>query len=233
MDIFFKEIRNGDIESIRKRINKNKNVVNEIFKGKKPLKDVGQSPLQVALKCANFDIINILLDNGADVDFIEDANQILPNTICCPILSCAIMYSMDSLLYVEYNIKSYEISKSYVKIIERLLILGANPNKKRFDANNFLNNITPLGLLAASGNNVLKESRIRGNIKAYELAKENVIKILDLLIKYGADVNNWLDNEKWGDKTNRKAYLENYESSDSKDYNGEIRAIFQEYFKLK
>lgn len=86
--------------------------MNEIFKVKKPLKDVGQSPLQVALKLANFDIINLLIDKGADIDFIEDANLIPSNTICCPILSCAIMYSMDSLLYVEVNNKSCEISKT-------------------------------------------------------------------------------------------------------------------------
>lgn len=207
--------------------------MNEIFKGKKPLKDVGQSPLQVALKLANFNIINLLIDKGADVDFIEDANLIPPNTICCPILSCAIMYSMDSLLYVEVNNKSCEISKMYVKVIERLLLLGANPNKKRLDVNNTLNNIAPLGLLVASGNYALTQLKKMNNLKPYELAKENVIKILDLLIEYGADVTNWLDNEKWGDKTNRKAYLDNYELSDGKDHNGEIRAILQEYFKLK
>ena len=55
MNTLFKEIRQGNIEKIKERIAKNPSVVNEVFTGKKPLKDIGQSPLQVALKCARYD----------------------------------------------------------------------------------------------------------------------------------------------------------------------------------
>lgn len=36
-----------------------------------PKKDDGQSPLQVALKTCNFEVAQLLLDAGADVNFIE------------------------------------------------------------------------------------------------------------------------------------------------------------------
>lgn len=41
-----------------------------------PKKDDGQSPLQVALKTGNTAIAEFLIDNGANVNFIEDE-------ICC------------------------------------------------------------------------------------------------------------------------------------------------------
>lgn len=44
MNAMFKEIRQGDIEKVKARIEKNPDVVNEVFTGKKPLKDIGQSP---------------------------------------------------------------------------------------------------------------------------------------------------------------------------------------------
>lgn len=56
-----------------------------------PKKDDGQSPLQVALKNGAFDIADYLIDQGADLNFIEDAS-------CCnewraPVLHDAFLYS--------------------------------------------------------------------------------------------------------------------------------------------
>ncbi|MDE7200901.1 MAG: ankyrin repeat domain-containing protein [Lachnospiraceae bacterium] len=72
MNTMFKEIRHGELEKILARIAKNSAVVNEIYTGTRPKKDIGQSPLQVAVKCGQFEIINLLLDNGADPDFMEN-----------------------------------------------------------------------------------------------------------------------------------------------------------------
>lgn len=66
MNAMFKEIRHGDIEKIRIRIARNPAIVNEIYTGAKPKKDIGQSPLQVAIKCGQFEIIDLLIENGAD-----------------------------------------------------------------------------------------------------------------------------------------------------------------------
>lgn len=226
MNVLFKEIRQGSIEKIKERIEKNPAVVNEVFTGKKPLKDIGQSPLQVALKCAEFDIIDLLLDSGADPDFIENPSEVPPGSMCCPVLSDAIKYAMDTLLYT--GTEHIEQSLRYIGIVERMLVLGADPNKKRIDKNP-INNFQPLGVLAASGNRILKQTKdsIPEN---YRIAKKNIMTILDLLIQYGADVDDWLDNGTWGDETNRKAYLDDFEFKGDADFNGEIRTVLQEFF---
>lgn len=67
MNAMFKEIRHGDIEKIRVRIAKNSGVVNEIYTGTKPKKDIGQSPLQVAIKCGQFEIIDLLIEDIQEI----------------------------------------------------------------------------------------------------------------------------------------------------------------------
>ena len=72
MNKLFKDIRHSDIEAVRASISKKADVVNEVYNAKAPKKDIGQSPLQVAIKCGEFEIIELLLENGADADFMED-----------------------------------------------------------------------------------------------------------------------------------------------------------------
>ena len=231
MNKLFADIRQGDIDAVKSAISKKPEVVNEIFTGSKPKKDIGQSPLQVALKCAQFDIIDLLLDNGADPNFMEDPDKVPPNSICCPVLMDAIKYSMDTLLYS--GTKYHEESNQYVRIVERLLFLGADPNKHRYDARSESNNWPSLGMLAGSANNTLNQTKMRidRDPEAYVVAKRNIIKILDLLIQYGADVDDWLDNGRWGSETNRQAYLDDSELQEDSDYNHEIRKVLQEYFR--
>ena len=50
MNKLFKDIRHSDIEAVRAAISKNITVVNEVYNAKTPKKDIGQSPLQVAIK---------------------------------------------------------------------------------------------------------------------------------------------------------------------------------------
>ncbi len=61
MNKLFKDIRHGDIEVVRVAIAKSVTVVNEVYNAKTPKKDIGQSPLQVAIKCGEFEIIDFLL----------------------------------------------------------------------------------------------------------------------------------------------------------------------------
>lgn len=73
MKKLFKAIRNGDLNEVKNIITKNPELVNCVAK-QPPKKDDGQSPLQVALKTGNFDIAGYLIDNGADLDFMEDVS---------------------------------------------------------------------------------------------------------------------------------------------------------------
>lgn len=91
MNQLFKEIRHNNIEAVRAAISKNSAVVNEVYNAKAPKKDIGQSPLQVAIKCGAFEIIELLLENGADADFIEDIALVPPHSVCMPVLHDAII----------------------------------------------------------------------------------------------------------------------------------------------
>ena len=57
MNKLFKDIRHSDVDAVRVAISKNITVVNEVYTAKAPKKDIGQSPLQVAIKCGEFEII--------------------------------------------------------------------------------------------------------------------------------------------------------------------------------
>lgn len=68
----FKEIRHGDLAAVTARLDANPALVHATAKSP-PKKDDGQSTLQVAIKSANFPIAHLLLDRGADVDFMEQS----------------------------------------------------------------------------------------------------------------------------------------------------------------
>ena len=81
MNKLFKDIRQGNIESVKAIIEKRPEAVNEVFTGTRPQKDIGQSPLEVAIKCGAFEIVDYLLDHGADPDFVERQDQIDANCV--------------------------------------------------------------------------------------------------------------------------------------------------------
>ena len=91
MNKLFKDIRHSDFNAVRATISKNIKAVNEVYTGKAPKKDIGQSPLQVAIKCGEFEIIEFLLENGADPDFMENPEVVPPHSVCMPVLHDAII----------------------------------------------------------------------------------------------------------------------------------------------
>lgn len=70
MKKLFTAIRQKNLDEVIAIINKNPKLVNCVAK-QPPKKDDGQSPLQVAFKTMNFDAAKFLIDNGANVNFIE------------------------------------------------------------------------------------------------------------------------------------------------------------------
>lgn len=244
MKKMFKDIRHSDIDAIRASISKKPAVVNEYFDGKAPKKDVGQSPLQVAIKCGQFEIIQLLLENGADVDFMEDPAVVPPHSICMSVLHDAIIGAMDSLLY-----KNYEASKKYVQLIAVLLEKGADPNKKTC-SRDYPCATPPLGTLVTHASEALKRYADT-NTALFDTSKKHLFEILNLLKKHGADFEHWLDHETYADQSNREAFLDDFVPSADMpyeikyhgrvlkgishgdiDHNKEIRAAMQEYFKI-
>lgn len=70
MQAIFKDIVDGDEESVRARIEKDPELVNAVASGA-PKKYAGQSPLQVAIRTAQFGIAKLLLDKGSDPNFAD------------------------------------------------------------------------------------------------------------------------------------------------------------------
>lgn len=71
MKKLFTAIRHEDIDTVKQLLEQKPELVNCVAK-QPPKKEDGQSPLQVALKTGAFDIAELLIDLGADLNFIED-----------------------------------------------------------------------------------------------------------------------------------------------------------------
>ncbi len=252
MKKLFKDIRHGDINAVKAAIAKNPAVVNEYFDGAAPKKDVGQSPLQVAIKCGQFEIIDLLLENGADADFMEDPTTTPPNSISMSVLHDAIIGAMDTILYGHH-----ESSEKYILVIEKLLERGADPNKRTV-SNADLKYRTDCGVPP----DATLVFHARENLSRYgnptypnyteksAFSKKQLFTILDLLKSHGADFDAWFD-EKWGDGTYRSGFLDVFVPREDRpyeykyrgkivqgvhkgdvDWSKDIRAALREYFGL-
>ena len=70
MKKLFSAIRQGDAATVCALLDKKPELIACTAKAP-PKKDAGQSPLQVAIKSGNYAIAHLLLDRGADVNFME------------------------------------------------------------------------------------------------------------------------------------------------------------------
>lgn len=244
MKKLFKDIRNNNVEAIQAAIAKNPAIVNEYFDGKAPKKDIGQSPLQVAIKCRRFEIIDLLIAHGADINFMEDPATVPPHSTCMPVLHDVIIGAMDSLLYHEY-----EDFLKYMKLLETMLRMGADPNKETFCSDSPYP-ASAVGTLVVHAEDNLNEY-VDCDPNAYNISKKCFFDILDLLKKYGADFDQWLDRDNGGDESNRATYLDEFIPKEDQPYEMKyrgkimkgvhkgnidqtkvIRAALREYFKL-
>lgn len=132
MKKMFTAIRASDLETVKKIIEKKPDIVN--CKAKQPpKKDDGQSPLQVALKTGNLAIANYLLDNGADVNFIEDESccnewrsPVLHDAIRCSVMLCRWNINDESMGFRVSSTK--ERAKEGLAVLKRMLDMGADVN---------------------------------------------------------------------------------------------------------
>ena len=217
MNKLFKDIRHGDIEAVRAAISKNAAVVNEVYNAKAPKKDIGQSPLQVAIKCGEFEIIDLLLEKGADSDFMEDPAIVPPHSVCMSVLHDAIIGVFASLCY-----KQYSHSEKYIDLIKILLENGADPNRKTSSE------VFPIGTAVNYAEMILERGGAYPDIQ--EITKKRLFESLDLLIKYGADKEEWLDQNFWGVSNKVHYFEEKMYGTDNIDIREPIRVVLKEYF---
>lgn len=70
MKALFTDIRQGRVDDVRRRLDTDPSLVAAVAKAP-PKKDDGQSPLQVAIKAGCLEIAELLIDRGANVNYIE------------------------------------------------------------------------------------------------------------------------------------------------------------------
>ena len=217
MNKLFKDIRHSDVDAVRVAISKNITVVNEVYTAKAPKKDIGQSPLQVAIKCGEFEIIELLLENGADPDFMENPELVPPHSVCMSVLHDAIIGVFSSLCYEQYI-----SSEKYVNLIKMLLEKGAYPIRKTSSK------VLPIGPTVHQAEGILCHESAYPDIQ--EIARNRLFEVLDLLIKYGANKEEWLNQDFWGVSNKVHYFEEKHYGMNNVDIREPFRLALKEYF---
>ena len=133
MKVLFTDIRHGDLKAVRARLDAQPEFVAATATAP-PKKDDGQSPLQVAIKSGQFEIAQLLIDRGADVDFMETSTL---NRWKTPVLHDAIRAAVFSSRYgrnralpgepadIEVMNTEEQFTRA-LRVLQRLLEAGAD-----------------------------------------------------------------------------------------------------------
>ena len=184
----FQMLRRGDLEAIRQILDKKPEEVNAVS-GDKPKRDQGQSLLQVAIKSGHLDIADLLIDRGADLNFIEEPTEL--NPFCQPVIQtaggravfdCRRMIKRWNGQYEMYSSK--EKADQSFKVFKKMLELGADISQKDSHGGTLLQNIL------RETKEVLpsyywKTKETSDNILITDELRHDLNRIYDLLIRYG------------------------------------------------
>ena len=192
MKKLFKAIRDKNIELVKQLIINDPVLVNCTAK-QPPKKDDGQSPLQVALKTGAFDIADFLIDNGADLNFME--HESCCNTWRAPVIHDAINAAVMSSRWNTNNpytgFEVYSTEENAItarKLLEKMLQLGSDINMLDSSGN------SGIWRYCLQANQILPRFNYATNcecddrIFTVEL-ETDLLSILKLLCKYGADLS--------------------------------------------
>lgn len=198
MKSLFKAIRNEDLEAVKAMIGKNPAAVREVAVPP-PQKDAGQSPLQVAVKTGAFEIAYYLMEQGADVNFMEEETETA--RLCCPLLQDAVRTALVSLCY-----QRFEEAEQGAKLVQALCERGADPNKRAS------NGFDAVNLCVSDAEMILERREAYPDVQ--EAAERQLMRILDILLAHGADFPGWAKREHFPGpgvgETNRARYLDDF-----------------------
>lgn len=196
----FVAITKNDFETVKLLLDKKPELINCICNGVK--KYDGQSPLQVALKASNTQIIELLLAFGPDVNFIE--SQSCSNPWRAPVIhdsiNRAIMCSRWNINRPDgievFNDKN--TADDAFSLLEKLIEMGANVNSKDSYGNACIDRA------CMQARQILPRNECDTRILTPEL-KEDISRIFEILISHGADLR-YISPNAFG-----KTYIEQYE----------------------
>ncbi len=184
----FQLLRRGDIEGVRQILDKKPEEVNAVS-GDKPKRDQGQSLLQVAIKSGHLDIADLLIDRGADLNFIEEPTEL--NPFCQPVIQtaggravfdCRRMIKRWNGQYEMYSSK--EKADQSFKVFKKMLELGADISQKDSHGGTLLQTIL------IETKEVLpfyswRTKETSDNVLITDELRHDLNRIYDLLIRYG------------------------------------------------
>lgn len=200
MKKLFKAIRHEDLEEVKAILEKHPEAISAVATPP-PKKDMGQSPLQVALKVGAFEIVRYLMEQGADVNFMEDEET--GSDWRTPVLHDAIRVVFQSLCYGEKNIP---VSNEGMDLIRELLERGADPNKCAS------NGFASLDTCLHEAEKILESPSAYGEVQ--EITEKQLVILLDLLLENGADFEHWAGRGHYPEpgpgESNKVRYLDDF-----------------------
>ena len=208
MKKLFTAIQKDDIATVKTLLDKSPELISCTLKGT-PKKWEGQSPLQVALKASNTEMIELLLDYHPDVNFIEyeTSSNIWRAPVIHDAINRAIMYSRWNVNRpdgLEVENSKQEADSAYT-ILQKLVLLGADVNGK----DSYGNACIDRACLQARQILPLKNSTDR--VITSEL-RFDIARIFNLLIRNGADMN-YIAPNAFG-----KTYYEQYKNEPIEEF---------------
>ncbi|MCC6738644.1 MAG: ankyrin repeat domain-containing protein [Planctomycetia bacterium] len=171
MKTLFKAIRASDFPKVKALIGSDPSLVHCVAR-QPPKKDDGQSPLQVAFKCGQFDIADFLIDSGADVQFIEKQSI---NEWRTPVVHDAIRAAIFSSRYLGIAGPAHTLEQFQRALasLEKLVLAGAN-----------------VRACDSYGNNCLVRAVLDARqLKLDASASKDVGSVFSLLVSRGADIH--------------------------------------------
>ena len=134
MKKLFTAIRQGDVATVTALLDKKPELIACTAKAP-PKKDVGQSPLQVAIKTNNYVIAHLLLDRGADVNFMEPED--CGSDFRMPVVQDAVHAAVDCCRWnVRWPGEGYLVQRTKAQadeayaLLERMITMGADLTKR-------------------------------------------------------------------------------------------------------
>lgn len=168
---FFKAISDGDLNKVSELINSDKEYLT-VCNVSPPKKDDGQSGLQVAFKSGEFEIARLLIEQGADINFIETSDI---NEWTAPVLHDCIRATIFNTYTLQKDTSKFDKAFS---LLQLMLDKGANPNLVDSYGNNCLHRA------------ILDARQMINNTSAditSGLLLQQLRKVFEVLINAGAD----------------------------------------------
>lgn len=180
---FFDAIRHRDFDTVRQLVDADNEYLT-VCNFAPPKKDDGQSGLQVAFKTVNFKIAELLIDRGADVNFMEHSEI---NQWRAPVLHDCIMATIMNCRTMQKDTEVFDFAHS---LLDTMLAKGADPNAVDSYGN------TCLGRAIMDANQMIDHPFFKGetswageglNDKGREVALHQIRSVFKSLIDAGAD----------------------------------------------